>query len=248
MKYLFSALLLALSLAPLAAQADVASVPTGEHEDLNCIRVENAAAYPDYIFFADSLLNSSVSVPRPLGGVQTEVGPFAAEIVSETPGCFQDPAAWGGPRYIVAMKASDTSASEIAAQSKLQFAEQSPLGNGQNVSVYWSQVVLPYADVQESNALQSTILMRTVHIDSVDATGMTAHLTTTESLDNKGNVLKTVGTPTPAEPVTPPSVPANYQPVAASPLPPAQSTMLLWLVVISLGAVILALVIKTWKR
>ncbi|MFA5945325.1 MAG: hypothetical protein WC802_00230 [Patescibacteria group bacterium] len=255
MKYLLSAFLLALSFAPLAAQADIAPDP-GTHEWSTHAMFDNLADYPRYDVYVSEnwrfgpslVLASDAVAPTPeqalgTGHPSSEGTPFIAVKQSNQAKIFHqdDPGQEHGDLW------------DILPENQQYFIKAVVTGQGADMS----KETLMNGSLPDSN--HTNYIAYVYHIDSLTDTAFTVHFVSESRLDKTGVLisgpnLSKASISTDQIIAGVPALPApfdngnNGRVIVASPAVAMSPFALIWIVIVCMGAIILALAIKTWKK
>ena len=247
MKYLFSAFLLALSFAPLAAQADM--IPDNTHIVATSLAIENATAYPDYQFYAVSSDGD-------------------AEIKFDGNNFFKfwEKTDRSRLELIAVLKTNVAKIKTIPwTCDGAGCGNPNPwwtISENKNLIIHSYNVI--YVDNIIPDLYPITSMKLTYHIDSLDASaktteqGIKMHLASSVMYDKAGALITSEASKpaisTDQIMAGVPALPAPFdngndgRVILSSPAVAMSPFALIWIVIVCMGAIVLALTIKTWKK
>lgn len=238
MKYLLSLLLLASSLTPFVAQADIAPDP-GTHTFYECAYIDNLADYPDYDVYvtlnwrfgpSPMLASAPTNTCSLIKGASTGT-PFIAVKKSNQEKITheQDPGGEQGDIW-----------SQLA-ENKAYIIEQAEFGGTVKTGIVIGaseEIFASGGNLPDSNPAVHFISI--FHIDSLTDSAFTVHLVSEDKYDKSGNLVGSSSSTTPSTTDDSTVVPETLE----APVPVA----LMSVVIICLGAILVTVAMKTWKK
>jgi len=239
MKHLFALLLLSLSFAPLAVRADM--VPDNTHPVDNCVSIDASQKYEgNYFIYADYKFPGSTYLSS---------NPIACGFAGE------------GQLFLVTAELSkgETVAEPNLDPLKTEARDSETYGNWpkdpRNAQyIVWSDLNITF-DAFVSDIDRTVRTYTQIYVDSVENGKVTAHIADRLAFDKDGNIIvppgakQLVGQETGTAFVPTDDSASLRSIVATYKIPPTTSPFaLMWIVIVCMGACILAIGIKAWKK